>query len=234
VPLRLRLCCLPCLARNRSSQPFVLPLAVWRPAAEGATRHPHRRADQPSRCRPFWPTAFARSSDGPTPPPAAAQPQRTSGSAHRPVAGWANRWFPPSSRASEQTSATATPAAPLRKFRQLGGQGGELVAEFVVLRPESLNLLLLSEDQRSDAGWCCQPISFWNPSRRCAHHRKSLPEMQAGIKLASRVRRGRWAFQAIPPSEQIHYVCSLHLSAIAFRVFRIHYLTKFTLKQTGL
>ena len=37
-------------------------------------------------------------------------------------------------------------ADPLPQARQLGGQGCELVAEFVVLLPESLNLLLLSQD----------------------------------------------------------------------------------------
>ena len=72
----------------------------------------------------------------------------------------------------------------------LGSQGDELAAELVVLLPESLNLLLLNEDQRSDAGWCCQPIRFWNPGRRAAHHRRSLPVMQPGIKLPSRVQQG--------------------------------------------
>jgi hypothetical protein len=80
-------------------------------------------------------------------------------------------------------------ADPLPQVRQLGGQGGELVAEFVVLLPESLNLLLLSEDQRSDAGWCCQPISFWNPGRRATHHRRSLPVTKSEIKLPSRVQQ---------------------------------------------
>ena len=48
-------------------------------------------------------------------------------------------------------------------------EGG--LEEFIVLLPESPNLLLLSEDQRSVAGW------------RRAHHKQSLPEMQLGIKL---------------------------------------------------
>ena len=58
------------------------------------------------------------------------------------------------------------------------------------LLSESLNLLLLREDQRSDAGWCCQPIRFWYPGRRGAHHRRSLPVMQTGIKLPPRVQQG--------------------------------------------
>jgi len=80
-------------------------------------------------------------------------------------------------------------ADPLAQLGQLARQGGELAAELVVLLPESLNLLLLSEDQRSDAGWCCQSIRFWNPGRRGSHHRRSLPEMQPGIKLQSRVQQ---------------------------------------------
>jgi hypothetical protein len=46
----------------------------------------------------------------------------------------------------------------LAQVCQLGGQGGELDEEPIVLFPERLNLLLLSEDQRSESGWCCQPI----------------------------------------------------------------------------
>jgi hypothetical protein len=38
----------------------------------------------------------------------------------------------------------------------LGSQGGELAAELIVPLPENLNDLLLSEGQRSDAGWCSQ------------------------------------------------------------------------------
>ena len=81
-------------------------------------------------------------------------------------------------------------ADPLPQAGQFGSQGGELAAELIVLLPESQNLLLLNENQRSDAGWCCQPIRFWNPGRRAAHHRRSLPEMQPGIKLSSRVQQG--------------------------------------------
>jgi hypothetical protein len=56
-------------------------------------------------------------------------------------------------------------ADPLPQAGQFGRQGGELRTELLVLLSESLNLLLLSEDQRSDAGWCCQPIRFWDPGR---------------------------------------------------------------------
>ncbi len=48
-----------------------------------------------------------------------------------------------------------------------------------------------------------RPVHFWNPGRRRAHHRKSLPGMQAGIKLPSRVQRGRCSRKAIPPSERV-------------------------------
>ena len=51
-------------------------------------------------------------------------------------------------------------ADPLAQSCQFGCQGGELAAELIVLIPESLNLLLLSGDQRSDGGWCCQLIRF--------------------------------------------------------------------------
>jgi hypothetical protein len=94
----------------------------------------------------------------------------------------------------------------LPQVRQLGGQGGELVAEFVVLLPESLNLLLLSQDQLSGTCRPRQPVRIWNPSRRCAHHRKSLPEMQAGIKMPSRVKRGQWACRAISLFERVLHV----------------------------
>ncbi|MFN9906017.1 MAG: hypothetical protein ACK56F_07825, partial [bacterium] len=67
----------------------------------------------------------------------------------------------------------------------------KLAMQLAVLLPENLNLLLLDEDQRSDAGWCCQPIRPWNPGSRGVHHRRSLPEIQLGIKLPPRVQRGR-------------------------------------------
>ena len=78
-----------------------------------------------------------------------------------------------------------------------------MIEEFVVLPPESLNLLLLSQDQLSGTCRPRQPVSIWNPSRRCAHHRKYLPEMQAGIKLPSRVKRGRCACRATSPSVRV-------------------------------
>jgi hypothetical protein len=70
-------------------------------------------------------------------------------------------------------------------------QGSELDPTLPILLPEFLNLLLLSENQRSDAGWSCQPVRFWNSGRGCAHHKWSLLEMQAGIKLQSMVQQGR-------------------------------------------
>ena len=72
-------------------------------------------------------------------------------------------------------------ADPLLQLCQLGGQGGKLATELVVLPPESLNFLLQGQDQRSDAGWGCQPVGFWNPSWRGAHRIQSLPDMQLGI-----------------------------------------------------
>lgn len=39
--------------------------------------------------------------------------------------------------------------------RMAEGVAGGWLAELVVLPPESLNLLLLGQDQRSDAGWGC-------------------------------------------------------------------------------
>jgi hypothetical protein len=75
-------------------------------------------------------------------------------------------------------------ADPLLQPGQLSGQGGELGVQFLVL-------LVLGEKQLSDAGWSCQPVRFWNPGRRWAHHRRFLHEMQAGIKLPSRVQQGR-------------------------------------------
>jgi hypothetical protein len=83
-----------------------------------------------------------------------------------------------------------TAADLLAQLGQFARQRGELAAELVVLLPESLNLLLLSKNQRSVAGWCCQPIRFWNPGRRRAHHRRILPEMQPRINLPSRVQQG--------------------------------------------
>jgi len=68
------------------------------------------------------------------------------------------------------------PADLLPQAGQFGSQGGEFAAEL-------LDLLLLGQDELSGLGWPRQPIRFWNPGRRRAHHRRSLPEMQPGIKL---------------------------------------------------
>ena len=51
---------------------------------------------------------------------------------------------------------TRIAANALPQAGQLGSQGGELAAELIVLLPENINHLLLSEGQRSDADWCCQ------------------------------------------------------------------------------
>ena len=86
------------------------------------------------------------------------------------------RWLKPRAVAGGWFGEVARAAAdPLPQAGQLAGQGGELAAELIVLLPENLNLLLLSEDQRPEAGWCRQLDRFWNPGRRCAHHRRSMP-----------------------------------------------------------
>ena len=101
------------------------------------------------------------------------------------------RWLKPMAVTKGRIGGVARAAAdPLPHTGQFAGQGGELAAELIVLLFESLNLLLLSEDQRSDTGWCCKPIRFCYHGRRGAHHRGSLPEMQTGIKLPSRVQEG--------------------------------------------
>jgi hypothetical protein len=62
-------------------------------------------------------------------------------------------------------------------------QGGELGSQL-------LNLLLLSQDERPGTGWPRQPVRFGNPSGWGAHRIQSLPEMQTGIRLPSRVQQG--------------------------------------------
>lgn len=47
-----------------------------------------------------------------------------------------------------------TAAEPLLQVGQFGSHVGELAAEFIVLLPEKLHLLVLREDQRSDGGSC--------------------------------------------------------------------------------
>ena len=90
-------------------------------------------------------------------------------------------------------------------------EGG--LEKLIVLLPENPNLLLLSEDLRSEAGWSFQPVRFWNPGRRHAHHRRPLPEMETEIKLPARVKQGRCWPQAVTPPERIRcsvidYTCS--------------------------
>jgi hypothetical protein len=69
-----------------------------------------------------------------------------------------------------------------------------MATQLFVLLPMSLNLALQSEDQLSDSGGARQLDRFRDPNRRCAHHRRSLPEMQPGIQLLSRVQLGQWSF----------------------------------------
>jgi hypothetical protein len=85
---------------------------------------------------------------------------------------------------------------PLAQARQLGRQGGELVAELV-------DLLLLEKYELSGLGWPRQPICFWNRGRRRADHRRSLPEIQPGIKLLSRVQ-GRGQCSQFEPSYSLN------------------------------
>ena len=66
---------------------------------------------------------------------------------------------------------TRAAADALAQLGQLARQGGELAAEL-------LDLLRLDQDELSGLGWPRQPIRFWNPGRRRAHHRRSLPVMQ--------------------------------------------------------
>jgi hypothetical protein len=58
-------------------------------------------------------------------------------------------------------------ADPLLQLSQFRRQGGELKPQLIVLLPVSLNTLLLSKDQRSDAGWSCPCSCCAAPSARC-------------------------------------------------------------------
>ena len=86
-----------------------------------------------------------------------------------PIAGW---WLGGVARAAADL---------LPQAGQFGSQGAELAAEL-------LDLLLLGQDELSGLGWPQQPIRIWNTGRRPAHHRRSLPVIQPGIKLPSRVQ----------------------------------------------
>ncbi|MCT0228019.1 YqhA family protein, partial [Synechococcus sp. CS-1331] len=52
-------------------------------------------------------------------------------------------------------------------------------------------------------------VRILNSSRKCAHHRRSLPGMQPEIKLPSRVQQGRCSPQAVTPPERIHIFKSI-------------------------
>ena len=98
-------------------------------------------------------------------------------------------------------------ADPLPQLGQFDSQGGELAAEL-------LNLLLLDQDELSGLGWPQQPISVWNPGSRRAHHRRSQPVMQPGIKLQSKVQQGRCYLRADSPPERLRLCAAgIHMSA---------------------
>jgi hypothetical protein len=61
-------------------------------------------------------------------------------------------------------------ADPLTQTGQLGRQSGESSEALVVHLPESLNSLLLREDQWSGAVWICKPVCHSYSCRKCAHH----------------------------------------------------------------
>ena len=64
------------------------------------------------------------------------------------------RWLEPWTITGGWSGGVARRSAdPLAQIGQLRSQGVELLAELIVL-------LLLSQDQRSDAGWSRQPVHF--------------------------------------------------------------------------
>ena len=94
----------------------------------------------------------------------------------------------------------------LSQAGQFGGQGGQLNAELL----DILLLLLAMLDQlkksSTNADRCGGPVRFLNPSWWRAHCMKSLPEMQPGIKLASRVQQAQCSLQTVPPSERLRSI----------------------------
>ena len=102
----------------------------------------------------------------------------------------------------------------LPQLGQFDSQGGELAAEL-------LDLLLLGQDELSGLGWPQLPIRVWNPVRRRAHHRRSLPVMQPGIKLQSRVQQGRCSLRAISPPERLQNGFLRRLCEVRFKYAKI-------------
>jgi hypothetical protein len=114
------------------------------------------------------------------------------------------RWFEPWAIAGGWSGRVAGAAAdPFPQLSQLRGQGGELAAQLLDLLLLGLKLSLLNQDEGSDGRRSCQPVRFCNPSRSCAHHRRSLPVMQPGIKLPSRVQQGSSSMRAVPTPERV-------------------------------
>ena len=162
------------------------------------------------RCAPCWLKAFARLVGSPAPSPAADSPQTPDGSAGSFVARRASRLIRPSTGWRFKTEdvtggrfggVAEAPANPFPQLCQLGGQGGELASQ-------QLDLRLLGINQRSDAGGSFQPERFWNPSRKCAHHRRPLTEIQPGIKLPSRYKQDLMSAASFPAPERI--LCLIH------------------------
>ena len=74
------------------------------------------------------------------------------------------------------TGAAADPIPRLSQFRRQRGEQGMQISVFLTDR---LDLLLLREDESSGTSWLGQPVRFYYPCLCCAHHRWSLPEMEA-------------------------------------------------------
>ena len=67
---------------------------------------------------------------------------------------------------------------------------GQLARQVCELAVVLLHLYPLGQNERSGLRWPRQPIQFWNPVRRRAHHNRSLPKMQLVIKLPLRFKQG--------------------------------------------
>jgi len=94
------------------------------------------------------------------------------------------RWLKPRAVTRGWSGGVARAAAdPFPQLGQLARQGGEL-------EPQLLDLLMLGQDEGLNRSWSRQPVRFLNPGRRGAHPMRSLPEIQLGIKMPSRVQRG--------------------------------------------
>ena len=100
-------------------------------------------------------------------------------------------------------------ADPSPQAGQLGGQGGVLGAQMLILLPKNQNLLVLLlvvDDQLKEISphthRSGRPIRFCDPGwRRGSNRRRSFPEMQLGIQSLSRVKRGQCSRRAVPTRE---------------------------------